>query len=464
MTSRSKSARIVVAASAVFHSLAWGHVAIAQTPKTPIVPPTVQGTKLPDLDLFAPSAKPGPDVKPTRPTPVPASAPISKNDVQPQMPRFSSTLPSALPVKKPEPPKAEPVVESPAGNRPAPLPPPVQRPEFAKPSAPDPEPEAPWAKSDVNAIYRPLAAVVMEDEAKRGAADNPWRGSPEALPLPKVTPVPAAVQGPSTLNTPVEEHFDDSPTWTGPDGPDRWLWAVPSSLLWQPALANPREPRMSAQYLRVERENTFDAVAGGEFGLFRISTDQRSEAGFQLDLFGVVLSRFHSGDLTALDYRAGVPLTWQNHCWQFKLAYEHTSSEIQGAADAAALDFRQEEVVGGLARRWGDMLRTYGQVGWTFSGTAAQKNEPLRFNGGVEWADLSCTTPSGSPFAALDLEWRGDQDYKTNATVQVGWSWRGRVPGRGPRIAGEYHTGYSPFGQFFLRREDWYGLTAALDW
>jgi hypothetical protein len=444
----------------------------------------MKSTPLPELDFLAPPPKKE-SVKPR----VVAPAPISEN--LPQAPKSVSTptsakrpVQTALPTRQSDPhptPSGKPVVElpeppmgtapePPMGTPPGPLPAPAEHPESMKPAAPEPEKESPWADVDAHSIYRPLAAVVIEGEARRGGGEPLWQGTISPTPFPQQTPWPDAVPAPSTLLSPIEERPDvSSPIFVGDcSWTDHCFRVAPTSLLWQPPLANPREPRMSAKALRVEGERVFDAAVGGQFGVLRISPNRCPDEGFQLDLFAAVFSRFRDGDLSALDYRFGAPLTYAAGDWQFKLAYEHTRNRIQGdvltLAPDAAQEFRREEVVFGVARTWGEILRAYGQVGATFSGTEAQKDEPFRYNIGVEWADLRCTTPMGAPFAAVDFEARGDQNDEANVTIQAGWNWRGRVPGRGPRVAGEYHRGYSPFGQLFTQREDWYGVVACLDW
>ena len=483
---------LVFPALAAVLLLAGGKCAAAQSPKPSIVPPSVKPSNLPDLDLFAPAQK-----QQTSKKPAPISDPMSQAGSTQSPPTGKTPIQGALPTRAPRQPTVEtlplpskpqdlpqspvklpesseaPTPElgaKPKGKAPEPLPTPAKHPKVIKATPPDPEAASPWDHVDENSLYRPLAAVVIEGEARRGGGEPLWQEIVQPAPLPRQIPWPDGVPAEEVFSTPVEERPDiSSPiSYGNASSSDHWLRVAPSSLLWQPPLANPREPRMSAKRLRVEGDDVFDAAIGGQFGLLRISPDQRPEEGFQLDVFAVAFARFGDDDLSALDFRFGIPLTYSDRCWQYKLAYEHTSSRFQGDplvldADQTS-DFRREEIVIGAARSWWEILRAYGQIGMTFSGTAAQKDDPFRFDVGVEWADLRCTTPNGAPFAAIDLEARGDQDYEANVTIQAGWNWRGRIPGRGPRLCGEYHRGDSPFGQTFSRREDWYGVVACFDW
>ena len=86
-----------------------------------------------------------------------------------------------------------------------------------------------------------------------------------------------------------------------------------------------------------------------------------------------------------------------------------------------------------------------------------------RFDWGLEWSRRCPTGWKGQPFAALDMDLRADQDYNANTTVQIGWQWSnmGYLSGR---IAFEYYNGRSPFGQFALLNNDWYGVAFLYDW
>jgi hypothetical protein len=454
----------LLAGMAVSLSLTCAGPSHAQPPKPSINPPKAKFKNLPSLrSSTQPTQEPS---KATRPIP-------------------SEAVSAALPLEA-EPPSTERTGESKerpqTKSRPKLLsisPPPVKIPTAGKqpeplslPSAPNlktvkpslAEEESPWASANAESIYRPLAAVVTESEASRGATSFVSAKEQSATVLPHASPLPDPIPGAFLQSSPVEEHQERS--WlTNGSGEDLWFRVAPSELLWQPFLANAREPRMFAKAARIDGENVFDAAVGGQFGLVRISSDQRPQVGLQLDLFAVVLSRFTDGDdLQALDYRFGVPLTYSNGCWSFKFVYEHTASEIQYFGFLPPADFRTEEIAFGISRRWGEVLRTYGQVAFTFAGTPAQTDDPLRLNFGVEWADLLCTTASGAPFGAVDLELRGDQGSKPNVTAQLGWVWRGALAGRGPRLCFEYRNGRSPFGQFFDRKENSYGVAALFDW
>jgi hypothetical protein len=183
----------------------------------------------------------------------------------------------------------------------------------------------------------------------------------------------------------------------------------------------------------------------------------------------VCFSRFsQQRSLIGTDYRFGFPLTWAWGCWSGKIGYEHTSShlgdgfiETTGAQRVASI---RDEVTVGLAYRFWDQFRLYGQMGYAgYVNTPTGNNRPDRWDMGVEWCKFQATGWRGHPFAALDLEFRGDENYHGNFTGQIGWQWRALDNGRSVRLVLEYYDGQSPYGEFLTTKEHWYGCGVVLD-
>ena len=112
-----------------------------------------------------------------------------------------------------------------------------------------------------------------------------------------------------------------------PDAGDRIvLEMLPFGVLWEPPLANLREPRCYAIFHGSHGDGSIDTAIGADFSLGRIGPAAHKDEGFEIDVFAAVFSRFELRQkLTALDYRVGCPLTFAENDWQFKLSYEHTS-------------------------------------------------------------------------------------------------------------------------------------------
>ena len=105
----------------------------------------------------------------------------------------------------------------------------------------------------------------------------------------------------------------------------------PNTLLWAPPLAGKAEPRMAVLIDSFKNSSggnyTVDTSIGMNYGLLRY-TAAGHDAAYQLDLFGVVLTRLSPNDLLAEDYRFGVPITARWGPWHGKVGYEHTSAHL----------------------------------------------------------------------------------------------------------------------------------------
>jgi hypothetical protein len=312
------------------------------------------------------------------------------------------------------------------------------------------------------------------------------------LPPPKqLTPAPGTV-----VNSPVETLT--GPVFSDPPLPgsteDRYLqeldarraftqftWrgtritALPNSLLWEPALAVKRDPKMQLTYSDLGNyngSNTVDTWIGGTQGLFRFEPEGADFAA-QWDIFGLVISRLSPDDLIAADYRFGFPLSWRWGWWQGKVSYEHTSAhlgdELIRASGRPVLSWAKDELVIGVGRFIYDDLRVYGHFGYAFTmGLPYLENSTRtrsRFDVGAEWFNRCPTGWAGSPFAAVNLEWRGDQGFVPNWTFQAGWLWRNPFMREGMiRVFAEHYRGQSPYGHFFRERERYSSVGFGFDY
>jgi hypothetical protein len=246
-----------------------------------------------------------------------------------------------------------------------------------------------------------------------------------------------------------------------------FVW-VPDSLLWEVPWANLREPRMYATFNNaLRRSTTIDTDIGAEWGIFRLAADKPHE-GFQFDMLAAVFTRFDKGGLMAADYRVGAPLTYAKDGWEAKVGYEHTSAHfgdkfIDHNPNFPRRSFTRDEIVTGLAYRFWDQLRVYGQIGYAF-GKRRPPGGDERYDAGLEWTYPLFSHCPVQPFVALDLDFRPEQNYVTNRTIQVGTRWADPRTRRAIRLALEYYDGRDPFGAFVRRNENWVGASILLDW
>lgn len=322
-----------------------------------------------------------------------------------------------------------------------------------------------------------------------GGPTTTWSRPNEFAPV--APPVPAA---PSPTETLIQQPFGDplpplpgssedkyqqelaarrafqTGTWTGTT-----ITAFPNSLLWEPPLAVKKDPRM--QLLITDQSNyrsnyTVDTSIGMTMGLYRAEFEGADFAA-QLDIFGLVLTRLSPDDLMLADYRFGFPVTFKWGWWQSKIAYEHTSAhlgdELIRQSGRVTQSFAKDELVIGVGRFLYDNLRVYGHFGYAFSfqvpgleGTSSQK---ARYDLGAEWFLRYPTGWQGTPFAAINVEWRGDQGYTPNYTFQAGWFWRNPTQRLGTfRLFVEHYRGNSPYGQTITDREQFTAFGFGFDY
>jgi hypothetical protein len=329
--------------------------------------------------------------------------------------------------------------------------------------------QSPSAESTVDSEggYRPITALIDAGDIARPLTDNVFVSAQATLPPPeKSAPEPAAEPAHEPVTELVmSDVYERGLFWSEPLD---WRF-LPHGLLWEPPLANQREPRMFGKFTNANDESTIDTAIGGQFGLLRLAPIGRAHEGLQLDGMAAVFTRFNERRLlVSSDFRAGVPLTYAKGPWQFKLSYEHTSThlgdEFIAVSGRAQVPHVRDEIVIGLARRFRNQWRLYGQAGFSFITSDIIGDDRDRYDWGFEWSKQCETTWLGQPFLAFDMDLRSDQDFHPNITVQVGWQWKEMTHRRSGRIALEFYDGRSPYGQFFLDDEQWFGAAFLFDW
>jgi hypothetical protein len=260
-----------------------------------------------------------------------------------------------------------------------------------------------------------------------------------------------------------EQVFEYAPENSSKSDGDSWM-LLPRPLLFQTFMANPLSPRTSILLTSLNNtrtSETIDTAIGGEFGMMRATTS--SGLAVQLDVLAVVFSRFsRRSDFIADDYRVGIPLTFAYNDWHGKIAYEHTSTHLGDDYIKDNLVFRQanihDEAVIALDHLFWNQLRIYGQFAYAFYAPTPTNSPVARYGWGVEWSKYVTTGWAGQPFAAFDMDLRGDQNYAPNYTLQVGWQWKDMEHGGSLRFGFEAYHGHSPYGQFYRDKESWYGV------
>jgi len=244
----------------------------------------------------------------------------------------------------------------------------------------------------------------------------------------------------------------------GPGCDEVWAWhMLPDGLIYRSYLAGARESRISSFWAHEQEDGwLWDVALGGRVGLLRFGTaDDSHPDGWQLDVEGAGLPRLSIDDdldVTAVDFRIGVPLTYGRGAYQMKLAYYHISSHlgdefVLANPGFARLNFVRDVLVWGHSYYVTPAVRVYGEAGWAFKTDGG--TEPWEFQFGIDFSPPCPTGFRGAPFAAFNAHLREEVDFGGNFVVQAGWAWRGPSGGHLVRAGVEYFNGKDEQFSFF---------------
>ena len=210
-----------------------------------------------------------------------------------------------------------------------------------------------------------------------------------------------------------------------------WTWqTLPDGLLYKSYLAGNREPRLGTVFAYDKTQRwLWDSALGGRVGIMRFGThDPLWPEGWQLDVEGAAFPRLDLQDqreLEAVDFRAGIPLTYRSGPWEQKFAYYHLCSHIgdqflEENPDFVRNNYSRDCLLWGVGYHPSPDWRLYGEIGYAFHTTGGK---PWELQFGAEYSPLRVSS-AGSPFVAVNGHLRQEVDYGGNVVVQAGWQWR----------------------------------------
>lgn len=247
----------------------------------------------------------------------------------------------------------------------------------------------------------------------------------------------------------------------------------PTSLLWEPKLADKRDPRLSVVFSDTNSffsNRTADPSIGLTAGVLRFQPAELPKSAVQVDLFAVAHLRYSRFDESiAQDFRAGIPVTFRSGNVVGKIGYEHTSTqlgdELFESGRRARRTFERDEVVGALGYLWRNQLRVYGQSAVSIYQSIPDTTDRWRHDVGFDWYRRETTRKLGQPYAAVNASFDPAVDYRVSMNYQVGWMWRTDGQRLSQfRVYAEFYDGFAMFGQLFDRRERYAGFGIAMDY
>ena len=237
---------------------------------------------------------------------------------------------------------------------------------------------------------------------------------------------------------------------------------LPLGTLYPAYLAGPKESRLGSQIFS-ERDDglLWDTTLGGRFGWFRMTSFDGQRA-WQVDVEGAAILRLdpeNDVDLTSVDFRAGIPISFAWGPNRLKLGYYHLSAHagdefLLKNPDFQRLNYVRDALLVGYSRYFGERVRVYGETSWAFF---SDVSDPWNFQFGYEYAPTRGTGIRGEPFFAINTLLRDEVDFSGTATVHAGWAWREGMAGRLLRTGLFFQTGKSHQYEFHDTSETQFG-------
>ncbi|HEU5260141.1 MAG TPA: DUF1207 domain-containing protein [Gemmatimonadales bacterium] len=236
---------------------------------------------------------------------------------------------------------------------------------------------------------------------------------------------------------------------------------LPEGHLFQPLLADPKQPHFFAAWLWVTSPLVSGQVAsvglGEDIGLIR-GRGGRWQASVAAGVFSQFDVETSSNDLLNTDFIIGFPFTWRRGALSARARIYHQSSHLgdefilQTNPTRVNLSFEAIELL--VARDFGG-FRAYG------GGERIVRHEPAELKPGLLHGGIEYHHPGplvqlgglgdGRLVLALDAKSSQERKWQTGWSLRAGLEFRPAVSGRVRRVSVQLHgyDGPAPYGQFY---------------
>lgn len=313
-------------------------------------------------------------------------------------------------------------------------------------------------------------AVIEPLQGNQSSSLLTGRKSPTEVRIPKLQSSIPAKQSAGSLAT--------GPMWPeeGSDKPSWGLQLMPTGLMYHSYLAGPKEPRFNAVWLRDQNGKlNWETQLGGRCGILRYGDSTPiNPDGWQVDIEGGAQARVlpdEESDLEAADFRIGALLTRRSGLWSTKAGYYHLSSHLGDEfliknPGFTRINYVRDAMVVGLSR---DLLwmgrpdfRCYGEMAYAFG---HEFGDPWEFQTGAEYSPLVFNGLRGSPFLAVNGQFRQDRSWDAaGLSIITGWQWRSASTNHRFRVGLQYYDGDSLQWSFAGQKESSFGLGMWFDY
>ncbi len=251
--------------------------------------------------------------------------------------------------------------------------------------------------------------------------------------------------------------------------------AFPVGDLFAHLIADPKQPQLFASMRKYEigstgsitletNRVTVGAVGFGDtFGLYRRDGSAPGN-GLQVSISAGIFAQFNldaeSDDLVNADYVVGFPVSYRHGQHSARLRLYHQSSHL---GDEFLLNYQPERI--NLSYEALELLYSYDWNAWRgyIGGEHIISIEPASFknnslHGGVEFRSGLGHKRRGQWLGGIDLKSYEEHDWHVDWSLKAGYEFNAASQAQRLRILAEAYKGFSPHGQFYNTRSDYFGI------
>ena len=258
------------------------------------------------------------------------------------------------------------------------------------------------------------------------------------------------------------------------------IWFPQSTLVYQPMVADPRNPGNSVGYRwgdEVIGKQVVEVSLGDVFPIFRWREVFSAKGDLQFDIVGCAWSLFKMfptnspenewAELVNTDFLLALPLTYAFDRWSFRLQPYHISTHLGDEFLDRRPGYKRvnpsmEAVDFFTAYQIAEGFRVYGGLGWIFHSDSSFPMKPFYVEYGGEVRAFGTRSYYhmlyGTPFFAVFFRNWQEMDWRLDATIALGYEWsKLQGVGRKVRLFAEYRNAYSD-GEFFHRMAQFFEI------
>ncbi len=257
-------------------------------------------------------------------------------------------------------------------------------------------------------------------------------------------------------------------------------WFPQTTVLFQPLIADPRQPQYYAEYRMgddIMGDNTIAVALGDEFPIFRWRDVWPAHGDLQIGILSGIWSVFNMqnphedefAELVNTDYLLGFPLSYAFDAWSMRLMLYHISSHLGDEFLVNNPGFIPQRVNPSFeAFEWitsyqlTSGFRFYGGPGFVLHSDSTFSLKTFYLKYGTEMRLLGKKHHYhrlyGTPFLAVNAQNWQVNHWQFDFTGMLGYEWsKLQGIGRKLRIYGKYLNGYGE-GQFFKERTSFFAV------